>query len=334
MGTSAAKPAWIISQREDLTWFIGSSLAGYLALSLFASGFPVFPLQLLWMLGIDGPHVVATVTRTYLDREARRALGPALWAIVPFSLIGPAAGLAGQLPLFFLFAVSWQHLHIVKQHYGFVMLYKAKNKERDRRDLRLDRWFLLSSMWTPFLGFVVATRPWFGVWGDTIWSGVLALYLTLAVVWIARQAQKMVQKVPLNVPKMALFGVILPLQWLSFHHAAAYGPDGVLRAGIILGLFHSLQYHRLLWFHNRNRYRTPGALERNGLAAVLANSVWGYLAVAIGLNLVLSVLPVAFAPWRDMAVAATWGLAFTHYFLDSKIWRVQGNQELASALRL
>ena len=40
----------------------------------------------------------------------------------------------------------------------------------------------------------------------------------------------------------------------------------------------------------------------------------------------LMVPVVALAPVRDMAVAATWGLAFTHYFLDSKIWRVSGNR--------
>jgi len=32
--------------------------------------------------------------------------------------------------------------------------------------------------------------------------------------------------------------------------------------------------------------------------------------------------------------AAFWGIPFTHYILDSVIWRVRGNQELASALRL
>jgi len=32
---------WIISKREDLTWFIGSSLVSYVALGLMAAGFPV-----------------------------------------------------------------------------------------------------------------------------------------------------------------------------------------------------------------------------------------------------------------------------------------------------
>lgn len=60
-------PAWIISQRDDLIWFIGSALVGYLALALMAGGFPVFPIQVIWLLGVDGPHVLATVTRTYGD---------------------------------------------------------------------------------------------------------------------------------------------------------------------------------------------------------------------------------------------------------------------------
>jgi hypothetical protein len=54
---AAPGPGWIISQRDDLKWFIGSARAGFGALALMLGGFPVFPLQLIWMLG--------TVTRTY-----------------------------------------------------------------------------------------------------------------------------------------------------------------------------------------------------------------------------------------------------------------------------
>jgi len=332
--TAASRPAWIISQSDDLVWFIGSALVGYLALAMMWSGFPVFPIQVIWMLGIDGPHVLATVTRTYFDRQARSELGPALWIVVPFLFAGPVAGYFGQLSLFFLFAVCWQHFHIVKQHYGFVMLYKAKNKERDKFDLKLDRWFLIGSLWVPMAGFVIATRAWFQPWSGMAWQAAVVLYLALTGAWIGRQVLKRARKMPLNVPKIALICAVVPLQWLAFQHAAEHGPDGIIRAGIALGLFHSLQYHRLLWFHNRNRYSAPEAIERNGLAARMADRVWIYLAVAIGLNFFLSILPVALSPWRDMAVAATWGFAFTHYFLDSKIWRVQGNRELAAALRL
>src|SRR5947208_2037231 len=96
---------WIINRHEDLTWFIGSALVGYVALGLMMAGFPLQPLILLWLLGIDGPHVAATVTRTYFDRNERKNLGMWLWILVPFSFIGPAAVSLGQGSLFFLFAV-------------------------------------------------------------------------------------------------------------------------------------------------------------------------------------------------------------------------------------
>jgi hypothetical protein len=74
---------WIISGRDDLTWFIGSSLVSYAVLALMAAGFPLTPLYLIWLVGIDGPHVLATVTRTYFDKRERRRLGPLLWIVIP-----------------------------------------------------------------------------------------------------------------------------------------------------------------------------------------------------------------------------------------------------------
>ena len=97
-----------------------------------AAGFPFTPIYLTWFLFVDGPHVMGTITRTYLDKRERRRLGWFLWVVVPFVLIGPVMVWAGQASLFYLFAVCWQHYHIAKQHLGFMMLWKAKNKERYR----------------------------------------------------------------------------------------------------------------------------------------------------------------------------------------------------------
>jgi hypothetical protein len=55
---------WLISPREDLTWFIGSSLAGYLAVALMWAGFPILPLQFVWFFAIDGPHSMFAMTRS------------------------------------------------------------------------------------------------------------------------------------------------------------------------------------------------------------------------------------------------------------------------------
>ena len=330
---------WIISQREDLTWFIGSALAGYLAIALMAAGFPVMPIQFVWFFVIDSPHVLATATRTYLDKEERRKLGWLLWIPLPLLLVGPAMAFAGKVSIFFMFAFCWQQFHVTKQHFGFMMMYKAKNRERDAYDRKIDRWFLLFSLFVPLAWFVLRTEPalehWLGSAVSLAWikNAVLLGYGALCTAWLLRQAQKLRAGAEMNWPKLWLLAGVVPLQWLALLFAAQFGRSGFLQAAIPLGIFHGLQYHRLMWFHNQNRYSGPEAIERNGLAAVLAKKFWRYLGVAIALNFVLEFLPQAL--FQDKAVqAALWGIPFTHYVLDSKIWHVRGDRELADALHM
>ena len=328
---------WIINQREDLTWFIGSGLVGYFAIALMIAGCPVELLYILWMFGVDGPHVLATVTRTYCDKNERAKLGPWLWILVPFIAIGPIAVGLGYGSLFFLFAVCWQHFHIVKQHFGFMMLYKAKNADRDPWDFKVDRWYLLISLLLPLAMFVATTRDFIG--SQPIVQSILKVadfaYLVFAAYFFWRQVEKHRAGIPLNAPKFMLLALVAPLQWIAFRYAAQFGADGIIRAAIPLGLFHSLQYHRLMWFHNKNRYASENAVEKYGLAATLAKGGLGvYLAIAIGLNMVISLIPAFAGPGADFWKAAVWGFAFTHYVLDSKIWHVRGDQDLAEALHM
>lgn len=330
-----ARVGWIISGAEDLTWFIGSSLVSYAVLALMAAGFPFTPLYLVWLLGIDGPHIWATITRTYFDPNERRRLGLLVWFIVPAMIVGPLLVAAGAETLFYMGAITWLHFHIAKQHFGFVMLYKHKAGERDRIDYVLDRWFLLSSLMLPFARFLVTTtftalpqQP--GYRGlETL---VLGAYVCLLAVFLGRQFLLWKSGRPLNGPKLLLMATVVPLQWITFAYAATM-PDGLARAGVVLGLFHSFQYHRLMWFHNHNHYSDPRVAPTSGLAATLARRFVYYAGAAVLLHLAFTYLPGKLVP-NHYLNAALWGIPFTHYLLDSKIWRVRGNKELAAALRL
>ena len=327
---------WIISSREDLTWFIGPALVSYAVLALMAAGFPLTPLYLIWLLGIDGPHVLATWTRTYFDPAERHRLGLWVWVVVPAVMLGPALVAAGAESFFYIFAIAWLHYHIAKQHFGFVMLYKHKARERDRTGFLLDRWFLLTSLMLPFGQFAV--RNFFTVLPtlpavQRLNALLLIGYGLLAAAWLLRQWNQWKRGEPPNTPKLMLMLAVVPLQWIAFGQAAAHPAEGVMRAGIVLGLFHSFQYHRLMWFHNRNRYAESEPETDSGLAGILARRVVYYFGAAVLLNLVLAVAPTRFLPSPYMK-AAVWGLPFTHYILDSKIWRVRGNRALADALRM
>src|SRR5262249_23331851 len=143
---------WMISQKDDLIWFIGSVLSSYVL--LFANlkfGVALSILVWIWALGFDGPHVFATLSRTYADRDEmqrRRKLfrGSLLWF-----LLGPTMVVLGWLnflgtnlwgPAFFVFASLWAYYHLVKQHYGFMILYKKKNQDLAEFDNLIDRAFL------------------------------------------------------------------------------------------------------------------------------------------------------------------------------------------------
>ena len=323
---------WIISQREDLIWFVGTAVVGYLSLALMTVGVPLSLIATVWLLGVDGPHVTATVTRTYFDTQERRRLGWLLWALVPLLFVGPLTVYLGQGALFFLFAVCWQHYHITKQHVGFVMIWKAKNRERDASEMRLDRWFLLASGMIPLALFMVQTRM-AGSLAKLLTTGAIAAFAVFIAIFLLYQFRKWREDKPMNAPKLLLMAGLVPLQWLAFGYAARFGPDGIMRAGIALGLFHSLQYHRLMWFHNKNRYQTPDARAKHGFAAVLAQKFGYYFAAAAGLYILAQVVPQALLP-VEWLPASLWGIAFMHYLLDSKIWRIRGDKELAAALRM
>src|SRR6202789_1938743 len=100
---------WIISRGGELTWFIGHAIISYAVLALMAAGFPITPLYLIWLLGIDGPHVLATMTRTYFDPAERHRLGRWLWVVIPAAMLGPVLVAAGAESLFYIFAISWLH---------------------------------------------------------------------------------------------------------------------------------------------------------------------------------------------------------------------------------
>src|SRR5258708_4747414 len=153
--TNALSLRWIISARDDLVWFIGSVVSSYALLLLYISGIlPLIPMAALWAILIDAPHVFGTFSRTYFDRTERRNRARLLWGSLIFFAVGPLMVLAGAGFLFFFVAALWAYYHLVKQHYGFMGLYKKKNGDLAPVDNALDRLFLLFAFNYPFVAFI------------------------------------------------------------------------------------------------------------------------------------------------------------------------------------
>ncbi|HEY3579586.1 MAG TPA: hypothetical protein VGK82_03550, partial [Pyrinomonadaceae bacterium] len=199
---------WIIGARDDLVWFIGSVVSSYLLLVLYVNGIvPLLPMIALWAILIDAPHVFGTFSRTYFDRAERQSRARLLWGSLVFFAIGPIAVLAGAGFVFFFVAALWAYYHLVKQHYGFMVLYKKKNGDLARIDNALDRLLLLFAFNYPFVEFIARDPEAMARVPAVLRGGVngfakllLAGTILVFVVWLGRQVQRALTGEPLNVP--------------------------------------------------------------------------------------------------------------------------------------
>lgn len=346
---------WIISPRQDLLWFQGSVLAGLALLGFFLLAptlddvnygpghLAVFGL-LLWGIVFDGTHVWGTYARSYLatDSASKSALpGSWSWGLL---LLGPALALldhlfctqgpsqlgqAGWLFRFFLVgAYLWAYWHLVRQHYGFLVLYRRKAGESDPRGSRLDSTLLWIGTLYPFLRFTLTdTFSRSGLPQLLPDESLPALRLLLdvttggaVVVLMALMLSGRFEPFHLG-PKHLLLVVVI-----SFHLIVFALLDNLLTITATLTIFHNLQYHRIVWQYERGHGRTPsGGLLLYLSLGLLIGLVW-YGPRVMGVALAGSDL------LRNALLGLGWGVAFHHYLVDGRIWRVRRSREVAQAI--
>ena len=367
---------WIISARDDLLWFIGSVAASYALLILYVTGvLPLIPMVAGWAILIDAPHVFGTLSRTYFDKSEWKTRKRLMLGSLLFFVVGPAMVLLGAGLTFFFLAALWAYYHLVKQHYGFMVLYKKKNNDLAPIDNALDRLLLMFAFNYPFVAFIANDPAAMARVPAVLRSGVNAVALllligtiVLGIAWLARQIQRALLREPLNVPKYLLLAAAIPMHWIALMTPMPAKPIALVA---ILTIYHNLQYHRLIWFHNqkysasRSARTVPassgaaGAQDarapqaempalRYGPAALISRRLIYYLAFGIlfgiiyqgprqylgYLNLHTGDSPAALTKPIQLGIAFLWGYAFIHYYLDSKIWRVRRDPSVSQALKM
>jgi hypothetical protein len=325
---------WIISRGIDLTFVIGSALAGYAYLVLYAAlHVPISLLWWFWSVGFDGTHIFGTASRTFFDREARRARRVLLFGSAAFFFtLGPALVLLGGKAFLAMIVAVWAYYHVIRQHYGFMVLYKVKNRDLARVDNFLDRWFLgVMTVFPPFHRFFIhhpeelRSPVSFPRLEPLLWVLVAAT----VVAYAARQAVRIRRGDAMNLPKFLLFAGVIPLHWLTFAYMSWLG------AVPTVTIVHNLQYHALIWFHNRNRYGAADSGASHGrIPRAVSRSLLNYALVALAFSALYRVPGFQLGQSSGLAFGFFCGFGLTHYYLDSKIWRVRHDPALREALRL
>ncbi|MCR9131447.1 MAG: hypothetical protein NXI08_02695 [bacterium] len=373
---------WIINQKTDLIWFIGGAFGGYLLMFMYEGlGWDMVTIWFFWVAFIDTPHFFGTYSRTYLDKQEFKQRKPLLlWSLLWF-IVGPVvllicylmfnSGLESySVPWILLtsFFGLWAYWHVVRQHYGFLALYKKKNQEQHKTDYYIDASLLYAGLMLPFLVFIVrfpeaseliaptlaVIEPALGITAEQLVSGVtLSIVGALALVYIIRQIYLLKQGIPINIPKALFLLAVIPLHlFICFSDAVVEA--GIFAFGAFVTIFHDLQYHAIVWFHHKNRYKRNPETANYGISAWLSKSLPRYALTAIAMGVIFRVLGCTFevhpgcipiAVTSNVILFADFGtdkllqgillgLAFHHYFLDQFIWKTSKDKELARDLNM
>jgi hypothetical protein len=287
---AAARSPWIVSREFDLAFIFGGALLSLVAVGLtLGAGVSMAAVYWLWLFVFDGPHFAAAYTRTYADRaEWRARRGMLLGTIVVSFAVGPialaanvATGTNDPFLLYLGFAALYGVYHVVRQHYGFLALYKAAARDYGRLDFHIDKWALYAGCWAPYVWFMV-THPRARKILQLPSDGPLSA-VEQAIAWLAVGAFAAAVVLPLGralaragaralgEPKVLylLFTDLLygaTFFWLATRepvYSASRGPDeDFLLLNVVTVVYHDIQYVALVWWHNRNRYH-----EMRGTAA-------------------------------------------------------------------
>lgn len=366
----SGQAGWIGGPRWDVAFFFVPALLA-LGLAWLALDRPGLAIALwwAWIVLLDGPHLMATISRTWaypqerarfarVHRRAWLTFAPGLMAWG----IGALSGVLIPFDLFLLTTTLWSIHHNVRQHYGIMAIYQWHARQPGLWP-RLDKWMLYGSMWGMFALFLIGhpfNRQLMGI-PQSLWAQLGGLTQTLgggafAVLGVGYMGSILWRRLQGITIKPALF-VLVPVvavQALTYGWIGRLEPlltpkhpeQAFLLVSFVMGLIHSAEYLGIVLVAQRRRAarraddaqrRASALLSRPALhyAAMLAASALLYVALnaargaAPGWNLNGEQSHVA-----RLFMALYWGVFFHHYYVDQHIWRVSSDEELRAELGL
>lgn len=407
---------WVFTKKEDLIWLIFPSLIGFLIVISYFVMTELFSLKkytaiiiiyFSWGLLFDGTHTFATYSRTYFDKEFFRENKSLLLRSLLIFLVGPAFifiiySLHNSLNeasmsfiIFNRFAICYAYYHLIRQHWGFVVIYRNKNKESNKLTRKLDSYILGLGTIFPFLHgqmgeFKIIHSSELILFSSEEWNNLAIYLLSLGVIILAFYVTKIsfFKKMKLDIISIILitgsfvifiintYGLNSVLAFSSYLVAVFFGitfiyyliillkvkerfnyPKWILILTVIISyniifhlnvpilitiaaitVFHNIQYHKIINFHNVNKYQKSNK-KKHGFAVVLTKRISVFILLALLFNLVFIPRYIINVMNYNLILnylVATffWGIPFHHYYLDSVIWKIKGNKPLNKNLKI
>ena len=363
----SVRPGFVGRRAFDAAFLFGSGAVAFLVgVALLVHPAWTLPAWWLFTLLADGPHLILTVTRTYLDPRDRQRIGLALWLVPFWLLVGPAAlgasrvlGSRGPWDLFLLFATLWSYQHIIRQHYGLLAICE-RHAGADRWVSRFDGLFVQGALWgmtavfqlvSPVSRASLMLPAAIGVVERAVVAALVPALAVGALGWLAAQALR-ARAGRRMLPAWFVVGPVAGLYALNLFVLGAREPllaapgnveQCFLAVTTVGGIVHGLQYVGIVTAANRRRYGSMAGAPDTLVARLGRSPLRTYLAATLVSIVAYGLLTAArgapggalFGLETDTArlfLGLYWGLFFMHYHLDQIIWHPSKDPALREEL--
>jgi len=343
---------WIVSRRFDIAIVAVPMLAALASLltldERWGSALPLWAF-LLVIVAFDVAHVWATIYLTYMDREVRRRRPLLLWLTLLVAFVVAYRLHLHSASLYWTLLAYVAIFHFIKQHYGFIALYKLCGGERNSIDFYLDKW----TLWVGALGPVLLSHAtpmrqfdWFHAGEQFIATidpsfrpEIIGAMVLFAMLYSARQVQLWVTERRFNIGK----NMWMVCAWVSWSVGLSLS-DHIFVSAAFLNLLHGIPFLALVWYRCNKRHEGRRSTSSPLLSWLSQRKNWLYF---YGLVLGLAIIEESLwdgAVWRvylpsllpfetvqPEAVALSLWVAIlsvpqiAHYYLDAWIWKFDKN---------
>lgn len=328
---------WLVSPRYDLSFFIGSCVFTFLFYALyqgargmgwFLGGDQILVTYFVFTAFFDHPHIFQTFARTHGDpAEFKRRRTLHTWGLAAFLLAGVGVYAMGWEKELIVFAAIYGTWHIIRQHYGFLRIYKALNGDKAPLDNWLDYGTFYVGMFACFFNDYGDLRGPIVIYQDLkvsfpslppeIGEGMWSLFMALLVALAFRQVWRVGTGQRVNLPKLLLMAAALTTHWFVFFATAT----PFLVAEALETAYHDIQYQGFITHYQRRRFEAKHVVLKWGLMALAYGAVVGTIEI---LGLMRPGLVWLFVPFTMLVI---W-----HYYVDGRIWRFSEDPELKAML--
>lgn len=324
---------WLVSARFDL--FAYSAITLYSAVLVLALGRAVEPTAIFFWFNIvfTIAHYAPTWSRAFLDRAVFKQNRWQILLFPPaFFLFAWATAKSPQALAFVLY--FWDRAHALLQNYGFLRLYEARaNKGQPVVSPNAERALLFSgALLTMSFNYGLVTQP-LGVLAglgvplplsNTFSLSLRAVFgvaTALSAGWYGAQLWRGAKSgKPVNVPKLVFLGSMFG------GHAVMNLTSNIFLLSAHEKVYHSVQYLVLSQQYSARRATTAKKGELSAWFARLTKVPLFALFVicwTVGAFLIANHFGGAALVTTVPFNAVLGGVALTHYFFDSFLWRVR-----------